>query len=71
MVGAPPFGSSSVQNSDGCNTSGSVTGCDICKLFNTPGRALGYGATSFGDGNHYYNKRFDSSGDPGSCGEKT
>lgn len=71
--GRGPFGSSFVQGYHGYNTNGSVTGYDyiICKLFNPLGRALGWmGAASFGDENDYYNKRFVSSGYPGSYGER-
>ncbi|MHA7287977.1 trypsin-like serine peptidase [Arthrobacter sp. MDT3-44] len=71
--GARPFGSSFVQNYHGYNPNGSVTGYDyiICKLFNPLGRALGWmGAASFGNEDEYYNKRFVSSGYPGSYGER-
>ncbi|WP_426938432.1 hypothetical protein [Pseudarthrobacter sp. S3] len=55
------------------NTNGSVTGYDyiICKLFNPLGRALGWmGAASFGNEDEYYNKRFVSSGYPGTYGDR-
>lgn len=71
--GTRPFGSSFVQNYRGFNPSGSVTGYDyiICKLFNPMGRALGWmGTASFGSEADYYNKRFVSSGYPGSYGER-
>ncbi|QNE14461.1 serine protease [Pseudarthrobacter sp. NBSH8] len=71
--GARPFGSSFVQTYHGYNTNGSVTGYDyiICKLFNPLGRALGWmGAASFGNEDEYYNKRFVSSGYPGTYGDR-
>ncbi|MET0780230.1 MAG: hypothetical protein ABWZ16_01755, partial [Microbacterium sp.] len=71
--GARPFGSSYVQNYHGYNTTGSVTGYDfiICKLYNPLGTALGWmGSASFGNEDDYYNKRFVSSGYPGSYGER-
>lgn len=71
--GTRPFGSSFVQTYHGYNTGGSVTGYDyiICKLFNPLGRALGWmGSASFGNDDDYYNKRFVSSGYPGSFGER-
>ncbi|RDV10451.1 hypothetical protein DXK94_07875 [Arthrobacter sp. RT-1] len=71
--GSRPFGSSFVQTYHGYNTNRSVTGYDyiICRLYNPLGRALGWmGAASFGNENDYYNKRFVSSGYPGSYGER-
>ena len=71
--GARPFGSSYVQSYHGFNPNGSVTGYDyvICKLYNPLGNALGWmGSASFGSEDDYYNKRFVSSGYPGSYGER-
>lgn len=71
--GARPFGSSFVQAYHGYNTNRSVTGYDyiICRLYNPLRRALGWmGAASFGNEDDYYNKRFVSSGYPGSYGER-
>jgi len=69
----PPFGSSFVQVFHGYNTKGAVTGHDyvICKLFNPLGNVLGWmGTQSFGSEDDYYNRRYISSGYPGSYGER-
>lgn len=72
--GVRPFGSSFVQSYHGFNPGGDVpTGYDyiICKLYNPLGHALGWmGSASFGNEDDYYNKRFVSSGYPGSYGER-
>jgi hypothetical protein len=71
--GNRPYGSSFVQAYWGYNPSGKVTGYDyvICKLYNPLGNALGWmGSQSFGSEADYYNKRYVSSGYPGSYGER-
>jgi len=71
--GVRPFGSSFVQSYHGYNPGGDATGYDyvICKLYNPLGHALGrMGSASFGNEDDYYNKRFVSSGYPGSYGER-
>lgn len=71
--GSRPFGSSFIQSYHGYNTNGNVTGYDyiICRLFNPLGNALGWmGSASFSNDDDYYNKRFTSSGYPGSYGER-
>jgi V8-like Glu-specific endopeptidase len=71
--GNRPYGSSYVQTYRGYNTTGNVTGHDyaICKLFKPLGSALGWmGTASFGSEDQYYNKRYVSSGYPGSYGQR-
>lgn len=70
--GNRPFGSSFVQAYRGFNTNNGVTGHDyiICKLFNPLGNALGWmGTRSFASEGDYTNKRYVSSGYPGSLGQ--
>nr|WP_296774264.1 trypsin-like peptidase domain-containing protein [Rhodococcus sp. (in: high G+C Gram-positive bacteria)] len=71
--GNRPFGSSYVQEYRGYNTDRDVTGYDyaICRLYNPLGNALGWmGSASFADESDYYNKRYVSSGYPGTYGER-
>ncbi|BAD56876.1 hypothetical protein NFA_20300 [Nocardia farcinica IFM 10152] len=72
--GDRPFGSSFVQSYWGYNPGGDVpTGYDyvICKLYNPLGNALGWmGSQSWGDEDEYYNRRYVSSGYPGSYGQR-
>ncbi len=69
-LGNEPLGVSYVQNIRGYSDGG-VTGHDyaICQLYNPLGKALGWmGARSFGRDDDYYNRRYVSSGYPGTYG---
>lgn len=71
--GNRPYGSSFVQAYHGYNTRPEVSGHDyvICKLYNPLGDALGWmGTQSFASEDDYYNRRYVSSGYPGSYGER-